>query len=151
MYFSKLSKIKKKKNQCNGCRDDAQVCAEAVCNTRLPLPDLGFGSHPQRVSDPSLGTFCVEPLEDVLLFSEKKSELVAVLADLRAAAAGVEGNPLRAEAAAAGGLPTAFDDALTMRPSRSAPGLSLVPAIRITFKAAASKVVLFLPSTESVS
>ena len=32
-----------------------KVCCDAASNARLPLPDLGWGSDPQRVSDSALG------------------------------------------------------------------------------------------------
>ena len=51
----------------------SQVCVDAVCNTRLPLPDLGFGSEPQRVSDPALGSFSVEAVEDVSIRGDTES------------------------------------------------------------------------------
>ena len=65
------------------CRYSGDVVVNAVSDVRVPLPDLGWGSVPQRISDPSLGFPCVEAQEDLVLVARAKSEILTVLHDLR--------------------------------------------------------------------
>merc|ERR1712185_799747 len=70
------------------CRYSGEVVCGAVSEARLPLPDLRWGDAPQRVADPSLGLPCVEALEDLVLVSRAKSEILAVLDDLKSSGGG---------------------------------------------------------------
>ena len=63
------------------CRFSGQVCVDRVSNFLVPLPDLGWFT-PQRICDPVIGLASTEPLEDMLIATPNKSEIVAVLTDL---------------------------------------------------------------------
>jgi len=91
----------------------------------------------------------VEPLEDVVLLTDKKSELQVVLAPLINDANNnhhQSSNPLQQNGhgsgasggGAAGAENVAFSDVWTLRPSMSSPGSSLVPARVLKFTCAPS-------------
>ena len=60
------------------CRQTGKIFADEVCQTKLPLPDLGHYA-PVRVWDGVLGKVNIEMREDILIFSEKKAEIAALL------------------------------------------------------------------------
>ena len=60
------------------CRHTGKIFCDEVCQVKIPLPDLGHYT-PVRVWDGVLGKVNIEMREDVLLFSEKKAEIAALL------------------------------------------------------------------------
>eukprot|EP00451_Oxyrrhis_marina_P019407 CAMPEP_0204351698 /NCGR_PEP_ID=MMETSP0469-20131031/31310_1 /ASSEMBLY_ACC=CAM_ASM_000384 /TAXON_ID=2969 /ORGANISM="Oxyrrhis marina" /LENGTH=1139 /DNA_ID=CAMNT_0051338297 /DNA_START=33 /DNA_END=3453 /DNA_ORIENTATION=+ len=69
------------------CRFSGKLYCKEVCSQLQTLPDLGWYT-PTRVYDGNVGRFCTDVVEDVVLQTEKKSELVAILQWLGSAIGG---------------------------------------------------------------
>lgn len=86
---------------------------DAVCNYLTVLPDLGWYT-PQRVSDPAIGIPSVEPQEDIVILSDKKSEVLSLLRNTCRSAT------------------LDFSDRITLR-AFAQDAVSLVPAPQLSF------------------
>lgn len=65
------------------CRVSGKICSHLASNYRQRLPDQGWGAAkhpPQRVSDPLIGLVSTDPLEDVALVVNRKSEFTGLVA-----------------------------------------------------------------------
>lgn len=62
------------------CRSSGKIYAAEACQTRQAFPDDGWHA-PQRVRDDLVGLHSTEPIEDIVLSLERRSELIAVLLD----------------------------------------------------------------------
>jgi len=60
------------------CRLSGRVYCDAALQAKQPLPDLGW-YEPQRVHDSLIGLAPTEPVEDQLLLTQRKTEIVALL------------------------------------------------------------------------
>lgn len=57
------------------CRVSGQILVDECCDYRQYLPDFGYYASQQRVADSHIGLSSCDPLEDVMLFCDKKSEV----------------------------------------------------------------------------
>jgi hypothetical protein len=96
-----------------------QVCIDAVCNYMTMLPDLGWTS-PQRICDEVIGLPSVEGQEDIIIVSDKKSEILAMVTSVCSA------------------LSVKFTDDIPLTAHAHRP-LSQLPAASLTFTTSQSK------------
>lgn len=96
-----------------------QIVVNEASIYRVLLPDLGYYT-PQRIANDMLGLPCIEPLEDIALRSEFKSEIMAILQDAVSKAHGLD-------------LNVSFSDAIQLEPFARA-NISLIPAQRLVFR-----------------
>mmetsp|Transcript_10766 Transcript_10766/g.16368 ORF Transcript_10766/g.16368 Transcript_10766/m.16368 type:complete len:1196 (-) Transcript_10766:132-3719(-) len=61
------------------CRISGGIYCEEVSNFRQNLPDFGFYNGPERVADAFIGLESIDIMEDVVLFCDRKSELLGHL------------------------------------------------------------------------
>eukprot|EP01038_Epipyxis_sp_PR26KG_P006578 gene6578-9044_t len=61
------------------CRLTGDIFSDAVVDFRQCIPSLGWTS-PQRVADPFIGLGACDPLEDLVLFMDRKTEFAVLLA-----------------------------------------------------------------------
>ena len=62
-------------------RYSGQIFCDQACSYTTTLPDLGWYT-PQRIYDSNIGIASTEMLEDLMLYTDRKSELVATLVDV---------------------------------------------------------------------
>ncbi|CCI42021.1 unnamed protein product [Albugo candida] len=67
-------------NRRHHCRFTGKIYCDEVCKRVEVIPSLGYYT-PVRVHDSCIGNISTEMLEDQLFLSEKKSEIVSLLAD----------------------------------------------------------------------
>lgn len=67
-------------NRRHYCRFTGKIYCDGVCKRVEVIPSLGYYT-PVRIHDSCVGNISTEMLEDQLFLSEKKSEIVSLLAD----------------------------------------------------------------------
>ncbi|GMI22820.1 hypothetical protein TeGR_g6450 [Tetraparma gracilis] len=68
-------------NRRHHCRYSGQIFCDQACSYTTTLPDFGWYT-PQRIYDSNIGIASTEMLEDLMLYTDRKSELVATLVDV---------------------------------------------------------------------
>ena len=104
------------------CRLSGRVLCDDACGYLPALPDLGWHER-VRVARSLMGTASIEPLEDVVLLTDKKTELLNVLLNL------ARDDPSRQP------YEPSFQEAIELQRTEAA--LTRLPASRLTFAASA--------------
>ena len=122
-------------------RTCGKVCLSECCNYKSAVPDLNW-LGPERICDNCIGTFSVDPMEDMLLVCSRRSELVASLREQfdlvnakpkgKKQSGNTSGGHHRRHSTNSSALPLNFSTMFTLRPC-GAPTIATRPSDEVMF------------------